>query len=348
MIVRLDAIGDFVVWLDAAKELRRLYAGRKLVLVGNAVWAGLASRIGYWDEVWPVDVARMARRPDYRLRLLVAIRRRGFAEAIQPTYSRLFGVGDALIRASGARDRTGSAGDLSNMTPAEKARADRWYTRLVSADERPLMEVERNAEFMRGFGAPSFETSCPRLPRLGDLREELRVQGPYRVLVPGASAALRQWPPERFAETVDGLSREAPFTTVICGSSGERALCEDVASRIAGGAVNLAGRTAVWEMVEVIRGAQLVITNETSAVHIAAAVGTPAVCIVGGGHYGRFMPYAPMSNGEHLPRTVTHRMDCFGCNWHCSQPHRPGGAVPCVSGVTVADVLRHAEEALSA
>ena len=44
LIVRQDAIGDFILWLNTAKEYRQLYPPNKykIILIGNASWSGLA------------------------------------------------------------------------------------------------------------------------------------------------------------------------------------------------------------------------------------------------------------------------------------------------------------------
>ncbi|HDI60737.1 MAG TPA: lipopolysaccharide heptosyltransferase family protein, partial [Desulfobacteraceae bacterium] len=38
-------------------------------------------------------------------------------------------------------------------------------------------------------------------------------------------------------------------------------------------------------------GAEAVLSNETGTIHLAAALGTPAVCIAGGGDFGHMIPY---------------------------------------------------------
>ena len=47
LIIRQDAIGDFVMWLDTAKEYRKLYPPEKykVVLVGNKIWCDLAKKL---------------------------------------------------------------------------------------------------------------------------------------------------------------------------------------------------------------------------------------------------------------------------------------------------------------
>ena len=58
LLIRQDAIGDFVIWLDTAKEYRKLYPpGKyKIVLVGNDSWYSLAKTLPYWYEVLPVNI----------------------------------------------------------------------------------------------------------------------------------------------------------------------------------------------------------------------------------------------------------------------------------------------------
>jgi hypothetical protein len=45
--------------------------------------------------------------------------------------------------------------------------------------------------------------------------------------------------------------------------------------------------------------------------HAACAVGTPNAVLLGGGHFGRFMPYDGATVAAALP------LDCFGCDWRC-------------------------------
>ena len=51
LLLRCDSLGDFVLWLDSAKEYRTLYKNKKIILVVNQSWVSLANRLGYWDEV---------------------------------------------------------------------------------------------------------------------------------------------------------------------------------------------------------------------------------------------------------------------------------------------------------
>ena len=347
LLVRLDAIGDFVLWLDAAKEFRSLYPNKRITLCVNSVVYDLAKVLPYWDEVVEVDVKRFGRDLIFRFKLLRQLRRRGFDTVIQPTFSRVFLQGDAVVRATGAKHRIGSIGDLTNSHPILKRIADAWYSRLVPAASGQMMELERNAEFTRNLSGRVFSACLPVLPELVDLPEGLKAQSPYFILFPGASWVGRQWPVARFAQVASTLHETKGWIPVLCGGPSDRLVCQSVIDQSGVPcAVNLAGLTPLTGLTELVRSASLLVSNETSAAHIAIAVSTPTVCVLGGGHYGRFMPY-PSDIGDGKSVVAIYKMPCFNCNWHCTQPHTADGPVPCISNVTVKSVLERVAAVLS-
>jgi ADP-heptose:LPS heptosyltransferase len=199
LVVRLDAIGDFLLWSDAACRLALHYRGdgRRVVLLANAAWAELAETLGVFDAVWPLERHRFLFDVGYRYATLRKIRKAGFTLAIQPTFSREPLFGDAVMRIAGWRQRIGSVGDLSNMTRSERMRADRGYSALLPAAPQALSEIERNVEFLAGLGIHAE-------PRIGRLPLRLCAAagtggGDYFVLFPGASWDAKRWPPEPFA-----------------------------------------------------------------------------------------------------------------------------------------------------
>jgi ADP-heptose:LPS heptosyltransferase len=336
-LVRLDAIGDFIIWLDSAKEYRRLYAEKRIVLIANAAWAGWAVNFPYWDEVWSFDSRRFKRNLFYRFQTLLKMRQAGFEIVIQPTYSRTF-EGDSLIRVSGAAQRIGSIGDESNTSATVKALSNRWYTQLIPATERNLMELERNAEFIRNLSGLPYVAALPQLPERAVSARYVPSHNDYFVIFPGASWIGRQWSVENFAEVVSRLHAKLGWAIVMCGGPSDVMLCQQIGDKLTITYVNFAGKTSLPELAGLIARARLLITNETSAVHIAAALGTPAVCIVGGGHYGRFLPY-PADMPGIKPLVADHKMPCFYCNWVCSERHDIAGPVPCIEKVSVQNVL---------
>lgn len=348
LLIRLDAIGDFILWLDSAQHFKKIYPDKKIILLGNKVWTDLAKKLPYWDEVWPLDRQKFNRNPLYRLDFLRKIRKAGFEVVIQPTYSKEFLYGDAIVRISGARKRVGSIGDCSNIRPLEKRISDKFYTRLIPATPHPLMELKRNAEFMCGLGM-SMEAGLPDLSlAIKGVKNPLDNLSDYYVLFPGASWSGKQWPITCFAAMTDKIYRQGRLTAVVCGSPDEQGLAESLVSHINVPVMNMTGKTNLVELSVIIKDASFLVGNDTSAVHFAAAVSTPAFCLLGGGHYGRFMPYDIESKTEKpLPVPIIHKMDCFGCNWQCRYFIKDGEPVPCIEKISVDEVFAILQAAIN-
>jgi len=340
LIIRLDAIGDFVLWLDAAKYFKQIYPDKKIILLGNTVWTDLAKRFPFWHEVWSLDRCKFKINLLYRFHLLRKIRKAGFEAVIQPSYSRAFLSGDDIIRISGARERIGSVGDFSNIRRFEKRVSDRFYTRLIPTDPKPFMELKRNAEFMCGLGI-NMKSGLPDLsPAIEGVSNQLSNLNGYYILFPAASLSGKQWPITHFSVLADKIYRKTGLIAIICGSSNEQSLAKKLICHVDAPVVNMMGKTNLVELAVVIRDAAFLVGNDTSAMHFAAAVSTPAFCLLGGGHYGRFMPYdLELETERPLPVPIIHEMDCFGCNWKCRYSVKKGAAFPCIANISVDEVF---------
>ena len=354
VIARGDEIGDFILWINAAQALVQHYKvnGKTVILIANQAWAAWARDLAIFDDVLAVNVQRFQREPMYRYRVAREIRKLGCAVAVAPSYSHNWLLGDSMIRVSGAKVRIGSIGDKSTLRRVQRRIANRWYTELIAAAPSPCTELERNAEFVRNLA------NVDHQPRLADLRKLMTLQlddaftsaiagEPYYVLFPGASWEGRQWPISNFAEIAEKLHRKRGWRGVVCGGPSDVQLAETLCARSSTPLMNWAGRTDLPQLTAILSASQLLLTNETSAVHLAAACGTPTVCLLGGGHYGRFMPYPTQQiPGRTLPRTAVHSMPCFGCNWECIYERPPGTPVPCIERIGVAEVWQAISDTL--
>ena len=346
VIVRLDNIGDFVVWLDAAQALVQHFhrQGKLVTLLANAVWKDWAEELGLFDEVLALHEKRFRRDLRYRREIGRKIRSRGFGTAIQPSFTRILEAGDALVRLSGATHRIGQAGTFEQELEQHRRVGDRWYTELLPIHDELRGEMQRNAAFVRALTGSDYRAKVANLRAWMDTRlpEDLTAEldgRSYFVLFPGATFAGRLWPEERYAEIAQRLHELTGAVGVICGGRTEQAQAASMMATAGNPLLNWVGRTTLPGLAAVLANAELLIGNETSAIHVAAAAGTPAICIVGGGHYGRFMPYlVEEEDGRPLPVAAVHRMGCFDCDWRCVYHPPKGSPVPCIENVAVEEV----------
>jgi ADP-heptose:LPS heptosyltransferase len=339
LIIRQDAIGDFVMWLDTAKEYRKLYPPDKykIVLAGNKIWCDLAEELPYWDKVIPVDVKQFKTFSSYRWKLLRKIRKLKIETAIQPTFSREFYHGDVLVRASGALWKVSSAGDMANRNWLKQFIADSWHTELIPASTEPLTELERNAEFFSGLTDYPHLTNYPKLdiPEFW-LSSEWKEKTFY-ILVPGTSGAVagKEWPPAFFSDLATKVFRQTGWEGVICGAKQEHSLGEQILKQCDAPLQNFCGQTTLVELAGLLSQSRLTISNDTGTVFLSSAVGTLSVCILGGGHFGRFVPYPDVPGQTNHLKTIYHKMPCYGCNWVCIYPIIEGEPTPCIANISV-------------
>jgi ADP-heptose:LPS heptosyltransferase len=355
LIVRLDGIGDFVLWLDAARAMASFYKaqGKSVILVAHSLWADWARELGIFDDVVALDRRRFDSELLYRWRFGYRLRMLGCSIAVNPTYSREWLFGDAVVRVCGAGERIGSTGDLSNIASWQRRLSNHGYTRLVSAGSLPCMELVRNAEFVRGLGDVDYLAKVADLHSMSGLKPDEAFSAAiggaqqYYVIFPGSAWSGKRWPLASFAQLADHVYSKTGWRGVVCGGREDVELAQTLCLQSSAPLLNWAGRTDLAQLVATLSGSQLLVANDTSATHIAAACGVPAVCILGGGHYGRFLPYQVEQMDERpLPRVVMHRMTCFGCGWQCIYGMPDARPHPCIDRVTVPAVWSEIGEIL--
>ncbi|WP_447984346.1 lipopolysaccharide heptosyltransferase II [Nitrospira sp. Nam74] len=153
---------------------------------------------------------------------------------------------------------------------------------------------------------------------------------------PGSTyGGAKRWLPERFAEAVDRMVERLGGRVVIVGAKGEEALGEAIAEKMRTKPVVLSGRTSIRELMAVIKGCRLFVTNDTGPMHIAAAFGVPIVAVFGPTDSRTTSPFG---DGHQI---VRHSVECSPCLLReCPIDHR------CMTGVTVEQVYEAAARQL--
>ncbi len=99
---------------------------------------------------------------------------------------------------------------------------------------------------------------------------------PLICLHAGGRSLTRRWPIERYAAVARQLI-DTNHTIVLTGTTAEADLASQLQQRLDRACIDLVGRTTLGQMMAIIDRAQLLLTNDTGASHIAAAVRHPAL-----------------------------------------------------------------------
>jgi len=173
---------------------------------------------------------------------------------------------------------------------------------LTRASRRPKRPgVSHQADYYRdlvsSLGIPCEPAEMPRLAPRGPSAERARALlsafgiAPHTPLVgfaPGAAyGAAKQWPPDRMADLIARLARDG-VTAVVVGAAHDRDTARAIESWLRAHAadamprfVNLTGRTSLGALIGVVEQVAAFVSNDSGAMHLAAALGRPVVAIFG-------------------------------------------------------------------
>jgi lipopolysaccharide heptosyltransferase II len=152
------------------------------------------------------------------------------------------------------------------------------------------------------------------------------------VVAPGATAASRRYPAERFGIAARRIAEASGLAVVFTGSATEQPLVAQAQAAMDGWpSISLAGALSLGELGALIGGARLLLSNNSGPVHIAAALGTPVVDL-----------YA-LTNPQHTPWGVAARVlnRDVPCR-HCLKSICPQGHHQCLRGVPADEVAEAA------
>jgi lipopolysaccharide heptosyltransferase II len=316
LAVRLDNLGDVLMTSPALAAIRETLPEARLTMLASPAGAALAQHLPGVDEAMAFEapwVKNATAEPDLcgasEAGLLKALARRRFDAAIIFTVCTQSALPAALLcRMAGiplrlAHCRENPYGLLSDWIPDPDVIADGM--RHEVARQLDLVAAvgfsPRHARLRFRFEAEHVRRLRRRMAAAGfDPRQ------PYFVVHPGASAPSRRYPAAGFGAAADLITRESGCTAIYTGTAEEAGLVDEARRHMAADALSLAGQLDLGEFGALIGGARVLVSNNTGAVHIAAALATPVVDL-----------YA-LTNPQHTPwkvaaRVLSHDVPCRNC-----------------------------------
>lgn len=161
--------------------------------------------------------------------------------------------------------------------------------------------------------------------------------GAYAVVAPGAgNGTAKRWGVASFARVAEGLA-ERGLRSIVIGAPGEIELGRGVVEEAVCDVLDVSGRLPLGTVKALLAGAELLISNDAGARHIAVAFGTPAVVVFG--------PTSVTKTDCNLGRVaaVAAEVSCRPCRLReCPIDHR------CMTRIPASEVLDRAGELVAA
>jgi lipopolysaccharide heptosyltransferase II len=183
-----------------------------------------------------------------------------------------------------------------------------WLVKQIVRQRTNVGRIEHQAEkFMRiardagaALTVPEFGAAISRAHSNGAIRKV--------ALCPGAEyGPAKRWLPEHFAAAAAAVTSRRRVQWILFGTAADAGVGEVIAIALAENCVNRIGRTSLDELIEELRACDLLLTNDTGTMHLAALLGVPTISI-----FGSTEPRmtAPLGAGHTILR---HHVECSPC-----------------------------------
>ncbi len=345
IILRLDALGDLFLWLSSANEIRKKYRGQHITLVCKEEYLEFLTSLNLFNILIPINLNKFFKNPIYHFHTINRISKQSYDLLLSPMYSRAIKC-DLLAKLIFAKEKIGCFGDNSSIRKFTKVITNNWYSELVSSNSSPntIHEIFSNFHFLNHIG-------IQELPNIFSLRSKynskFNFSTKYFVLFPGSSNKFRNWDIGKFSDSVEFIYKKYSFLPVICGGVSEIDISKKLIELNKSiKYISLVNSTSILDLVDIIAKAELVITNETAATHIAASVNTLCFTVLGGGHFGRFAPY-PKTLNQNQNRVIFNKLECFNCNWYCSIIKKNELTYPCINKISSSNLISQIDKELN-
>lgn len=303
LIVRTSALGDVVHALPVLRALRRQWPAARVGWVVEEGFAPLLDGHPDLDALIPVRSRAWRRRPLSARTLREVVR---FVAALQSF------AADVVLDLMGNH----KAGFIAALTLAERRiglgrrhRREPSSALWLNEQVEPLgpHAVERALSMLPAVGvaADPVDFGGSQLPAALDREADT---APYAVVLPGAGWANKRYPPAWWGEVAARLVAGGGPRCRVAYGPGEEPLGTEVVAA-AGGAADLEPPAGLPELVALLRNARLVLGGDTGPLHLAHALGTPVLCLLGPTDPARNGPYDAAADAlwKELPCSFCHR-----------------------------------------
>jgi lipopolysaccharide heptosyltransferase II len=342
LIILIAGIGDLVLASRALRAIKNEHPNQPLYILTSSEAAPLAKNYAYVDKVISFPIRELRRQKGMLfsiLRLLFDIRRTSF-ESIVNLYP-VCSVGGALkmglifllLKASNkiGHDSKGFGLFVNKKIPRNAFAGVHYADAFLNVAKMVGAQADG-----RGIDVFYDATCKDRWNHFFGAAARSNRE-PIVCISPGGDRANRQWAPSRFGTVANMLAKKFGARLFILGGPKDIVIAQAVSNEIDPVHSNLAGRMSLDDLVYIISQADVLITNDSAPMHIAAALGVRQVTVFGPEDPALFHPYAH-------PDTYT----VIQCNPGCS-PCKDNACrhISCLDMVTVEMVYTAACKFLS-
>jgi len=284
LIVKLDRIGDYILFRNFLKPLREKYKNAEITFIGNESYKKIVEEYDekYLNKTFFANQEKFWKNMDYREELFKKVNTK-YDLILHPTYSRVFEV-DKFISRLNSKEKITFKGNAVNQKKSQKESLDEIYNLLIETNK--IHEFDKYKDFFEIFLKEDLKEI--------KLKLEYFKKNPtlkYVVLMCGSTSKFKEYSPKKLTELTNFIAKKYNYNIHVCGIKKDSKIANKIINKSKADIFNSIDCFNLEELIDLIGNAEFVITMDSCGTHIAVATNTPVICLSSGIFYGRFVPY---------------------------------------------------------
>lgn len=324
--IRADSIGDNILAASMLAHIKARYPEAKLFVLCQNHVTELYEASPFVDKVIGFNRLEAYQNESYRHFITQQLKALQADLTLNSIYSRDT-LCDLFAIESGAEISIAFNGNLCNISADERDKNDVFYTKIIHDIEEHKSELERHQDFLEvlGISVPKLEPAIWLKSEDEEFAEKFFKDNnldPRNTvcMFAGVQNDVRIY--QSYGIALSSICKSNGFSVISLGNIADAKVNRQNLAAIDVRTIDISGMTTLRQTAAILKRCRVAVGAETGLAHMACAVGTPNIILLGGGHFGRFMPYSPLTSIACLP------LECYNCNWQCKYDK-----VHCIKGV---------------
>ena len=334
LLISSGGLGDTVLLSLVIERFTKLAEpGEDITLVLPRESLKMTFLIDERISILPIDYKAFRKSKSYHKEITDQVFEANYRVVISTDFLRHPKLDEAIIKAADGHE-------VIAMEPRSWPKYDKalhknrtLYTRRFDSGAIHVDKVLRWANFADWLTGSRQDAPVVRLPE-NKIKAGEAFPRPTAILVPFSAVKEKQSPPEVFLTIMDHLKDSYDF--VIASAASDMEINPEYLALA--NMPNASFDGSIFEdLAPKLKMAALVVSVDTATMHLAAAIGTPTVCLASAAYVNEITPYADEITPDNV-RFVYQSMECEGCLGSCHLPAE-GGRFPCVARLEIPQIL---------
>lgn len=295
LLIKMDHIGDYIVMRNLLREIKnsKKYFDYKLTFVLNDRLKDFVEFLDedVVDEFIYVDMAKYIQSNWYTKRIDQRIKQNNYDTLLNAMFFRAHAI-EHLVSSIKSEEKIILKEMAYDKSSVFESNYDENYSKVIDLTTKKDFEFDKFKFAFENILDKQINILKPYIKVKKSWQLDLDFNFEYIVIFIGSDSEYRKWSIYKYVDVINFIIANTSLHVILCAGNSEEDDAVQIQNLVQNDRLhNLVAQTTLIDMLAIISGSKLVISNETGIAHMSMALETYTVVISNANHFGKFTPY---------------------------------------------------------